>query len=134
LWPTSSAIPNSCRGASARGSRAAPDLIVADLIIGFRMFRERFNLARDARPAAPHRCCLYRGPFRYLNNHWVFEPVVGGCRARFLCRFEFKSRILQRVIELLFHEAVRRMVAAFEQRAQRLYGARRRSEPAKAAV
>src|ERR1700758_1275862 len=63
------------------------------------------------------------GPFRYLNNHWVFEKVPGGCRIDFFVDFEFKSRLLQRVIEMLFHEAVRRMVAAFEGRARDLYGA-----------
>ena len=49
--------------------------------------------------------------------------VPGGGRVDFFVDFEFKSRILQRVIEMLFHEAVRRMVAAFEDRARQLYGA-----------
>ena len=49
--------------------------------------------------------------------------MPGGCRIDFFVDFEFKSRILQRVIEMLFHEAVRRMVAAFEGRARQLYGA-----------
>ena len=62
------------------------------------------------------------GPFRYLNNHWVFEPVPGGCRIDFFVDFEFKSRLMQKVIEMLFSEAVRRMVGAFEKRARDLYG------------
>jgi len=48
--------------------------------------------------------------------------MPGGCRIDFFVDFEFHSRLLQRVAELLFHEAVRRMVAAFEHRAQQLYG------------
>src|SRR5215470_8306559 len=62
------------------------------------------------------------GPFRRLNNHWVFERVPGGCRIDFYVDFEFKSRLLQRMIEVLFSEAVRRMVGAFEKRARDLYG------------
>ena len=62
------------------------------------------------------------GPFRYLNNHWTFEKVPGGCRIDFFVDFEFRSKILQRVIEVLFGEAVKRMVAAFEERAHQLYG------------
>ncbi|MFZ2006486.1 MAG: SRPBCC family protein, partial [Stellaceae bacterium] len=62
------------------------------------------------------------GPFRYLNNHWNFERMPGGCRIDFFVDFEFKSRLLQKAIELLFGEAVRRMVAAFEGRARQLYG------------
>jgi coenzyme Q-binding protein COQ10 len=109
-----------CVGARVRERR--PDLIVADLIIGFRMFRERFTSRVRLDP--PHRIDVSyaEGPFKYLNNHWIFERVPGGCQIDFFVDFEFHSRLLQRVIELLFHEAVRRMVAAFEHRAQLLYG------------
>jgi coenzyme Q-binding protein COQ10 len=61
------------------------------------------------------------GPFRRLNNHWEFERVPGGCRINFYVDFEFKSRLMQRMIEVLFSEAVRRMVGAFEKRARDLY-------------
>ena len=106
----------------ARVKERQPDLIVADLIIGFRMFRERFTSRVSLDRPGRIDVAYADGPFRYLNNHWTFTPAAGGCRVGFFVDFEFKSRILQRVIELLFHEAVRRMVAAFEHRAQHLYG------------
>ena len=109
-----------CVGARVRGRR--PDLIVADLIIGFRMFRERFTSRVSLDPPNRIDVAYTEGPFRYLNNHWVFERVPGGCRIDFFVDFEFKSRLLQRLIEVLFSEAVRRMVASFEHRAQQLYG------------
>jgi coenzyme Q-binding protein COQ10 len=63
------------------------------------------------------------GPFRYLNNHWRFLPAPdGGCIIDFFVDFEFRSRILQNLIGLLFNEAVSRMVGAFETRARQLYG------------
>ena len=63
------------------------------------------------------------GPFRYLNNHWIFNALPdGGCEIDFFVDFEFRSRLLQKIIGLLFNEAVRRMVAAFEARADQLYG------------
>ena len=109
-----------CVGARIRDRR--PDLIVADLVIGFKMFRERFTSRVRLDP--PHRIdvAYTEGPFRYLDNHWVFERLPEGCRIDFFVDFEFKSRIMQRLIEVLFGEAVRRMVAAFEQRARQLYG------------
>jgi len=107
---------------AARLRERKSDLIVADLVIGFRMFRERFTSRVALDPPRRIDVSYADGPFRYLNNHWVFERVPGGCRLGFFVDFEFKSRILQRVIELLFHEAVRRMVAAFEGRALQLYG------------
>ncbi len=109
-----------CRGARIRERQ--PHLVVADLIIGFKMFRERFTshveLSRPRRIDVTYA----EGPFRYLNNHWIFEKIEEGCRIDFFVDFEFKSRILQKVIEVLFAEAVRRMVGAFESRAQHLYG------------
>ena len=109
-----------CVGARIKERQA--NFIVADLIIGFRMFREGFT-SRVALDAPRRIDVTYaEGPFRRLNNHWVFERVPGGCRIDFYVDFEFKSRLLQRMIEILFSEAVRRMVGAFEKRARDLYG------------
>jgi coenzyme Q-binding protein COQ10 len=107
---------------AARIRERRPELIVADLVIGFRMFRERFTSRVALDPPRRIDVAYTEGPFRYLNNHWIFEPVPGGSRIDFFVDFEFKSRLLQRVIEVLFGEAVRRMVAAFEHRAEQLYG------------
>jgi coenzyme Q-binding protein COQ10 len=50
-------------------------------------------------------------------------PHPGGCEIDFHVEFEFRSHLLERLIGVLFDEAVRRMVHAFETRAQTLYGA-----------
>ena len=109
-----------CVGARVNERRA--DLVVADLVIGFKMFRERFT-SRVALDRPRRIDVSYAdGPFRHLNNNWVFEQMPGACRIEFFVDFEFKSRLMQRVIEVLFSEAVRRMVGAFEKRARDLYG------------
>ncbi len=113
-----------CVGARVRERNA--NLIVADLIIGFRMFRERFTSRVTLLPdneEGPRIDTAYAdGPFKYLENRWVFRPHDKGCEIDFFVDFEFRSRLLQMTIELLFSEAVRRMVRAFEQRAAVLYG------------
>jgi coenzyme Q-binding protein COQ10 len=106
----------------ARIKRREANLVVADLIIGFRVFRERFTSRVTLDPPQRIDVAYTEGPFRYLTNHWTFMPVEGGCRVGFFVDFEFKSRLLQRLIEVLFNEAVRRMVGAFEKRAGDLYG------------
>ncbi|MBV9521939.1 MAG: type II toxin-antitoxin system RatA family toxin [Alphaproteobacteria bacterium] len=115
-----------CLGARIRERRA--NFIVADLLIGFRMVRERFTSKVTLNPPSRIDVAYTEGPFRYLDNHWVFEPVhdagngEAACRIDFFVDFEFRSRVLQKLIGVLFNEAVRRMVAAFEQRARQLYG------------
>ena len=107
---------------AARIRERRTDFISADLVIGFKLFRERFTSNVRLDPPGRIDVTYAEGPFRYLNNHWSFERVPGGCRLDFFVDFEFKSRLLQKAIELLFGEAVRRMVAAFEARAHQLYG------------
>ena len=111
-----------CVGARVRSREAG--LIVADLVIGFKMVRERFTSRVKLDRANLRIDVAYaEGPFRYLNNHWAFEPLPNGrCRIDFYVDFEFRSAILQRIIGALFNEAVRRMVHAFETRARKLYG------------
>jgi coenzyme Q-binding protein COQ10 len=62
------------------------------------------------------------GPFRYLNNSWKFSADPRGCHVDFFVDFEFRSRLLQSAIGVVFHEAVRRMVHAFLKRAREVYG------------
>jgi coenzyme Q-binding protein COQ10 len=107
---------------AARIREREPRLVVADLVIGFKMFRERFTSRVALDPPGRIDVTYAEGPFRYLTNHWSFTPVAGGCRIDFFVDFEFKSRLMQRVIEMLFSEAVRRMVGAFEKRAAERYG------------
>jgi coenzyme Q-binding protein COQ10 len=99
------------------------NVITADLVIGFKMFRERFTSKVVLDQPRRIDVSYTEGPFRYLNNHWVFEPMPGGGTCiDFFVDFEFRSAILQRLIGMLFNEAVRRMVHAFETRAKKLYG------------
>jgi coenzyme Q-binding protein COQ10 len=120
-----------CLAARVKERRA--DLVVADMIIGFRVFRERFTSRVALDPPRRIDVTYAEGPFRRLNNHWVFDQAPSGCRIDFYVDFEFKSRLMQKLIEVLFSEAVRRMVGAFEKRADDLYGSPspdRASQPA----
>ena len=96
--------------------------LVADLIIGFQMFKERFTSHVRLDEAAMEIHVEYaEGPFKYLKNRWKFIEHPDGCVIDFYVDFEFRSRLLQTVIESLFTEAVKRMVSAFEARADQLY-------------
>ena len=108
---------------AARIRRRDGNVIVADLVIGFKMLRERFTSQVKLDPAASRIDVTYvDGPFKDLNNHWVFLEDHKGCMIDFYVDFEFRSRFLQRMMQPLFNEAVRRMVSAFETRAKDLYG------------
>ena len=96
--------------------------LVADLTIGFRLFRESFR-SRVTLDRPGHVHVRYEtGPFRYLNNHWRFTSVPAGTEVDFFVDFEFRSALLQAVIGMVFNEAVRLMVRAFERRARAMYG------------
>jgi coenzyme Q-binding protein COQ10 len=110
-----------CIGARVRRHRG--NTIVADLVIGFKMIRERFTSEVNLKPDDLRIDVRYlEGPFKYLNNAWVFHPHEQGVLIDFYVDFEFRTRFLQRMMEPLFNEAVRRMVRAFESRADQLYG------------
>ena len=106
---------------AARITRREGEVFYADLVIAFKMFRERFSSKVTLHDKDQIDVEYINGPFRYLNNHWKFEAAPEGCIVDFYVDFEFRSRILQNLIGLLFNEAVHRMVAAFEARARQLY-------------
>lgn len=107
----------------ARIRRREGDLIVADLVVGYRMFRERFTSTVALNRPDRIDVTYAEGPFRYLNNHWIFAPEgPDSCVIDFFVDFEFRSRVLQAAGGRVFGEAVKVMVHAFERRADELFG------------
>ncbi len=120
-----------------REREGANEIVTADLIIAYKVFRERFTSRVVLDKAARHIDVHYvQGPFKYLSNKWRFEPLVeGGSRVHFFIDFEFRSATLQKLISGVFSKAFARMMQAFIDRADELYGKRRllsidSSEPA----
>jgi coenzyme Q-binding protein COQ10 len=106
--------------------REDPNVQIAELAIGFGPFHEKFAsrvvLAPDA-PGGPRIDTTgIEGPFRRLVSRWTFQPHPNGCLIDFELEFDFRSLLLQQTVRLLFSEAVKRMVSAFEARAKDLYG------------
>ncbi len=98
-------------------------VIVADMIVGFRMVRERFtSRVTLQRPMRLH-VDYIDGPLKHLKNDWHFRNVPGGCEIDFSVDFEFRNKMFERLAGMFFGEAFKRMVGAFETRAAEIYGA-----------
>lgn len=114
-----------CAAARVRRVDPAPfgQVMEADLVISFKVFRERFGSRVDLHGDDMKIVTQYiDGPFKYLKSVWTFADLPdGGCRVAFEVDFEFRNALLQRAIGLVFNEAMRRVVQAFETRAARLY-------------
>jgi coenzyme Q-binding protein COQ10 len=99
------------------------EVLEADLVISFKVFREKFGSRVTLWPERRVIDTDYLdGPFKYLRSQWSFAPDGKGCRVDFWVEFEFRNRILQSVIGVVFTEAMNRVVRAFEARAKALYG------------
>jgi coenzyme Q-binding protein COQ10 len=106
------------------GANGAGEVMEADLVISFKVFRERFGSRVVLWPEARKIDTEYLdGPFRYMKSNWTFrERAEGGCEVDFHVDFEFRNAILQGIIGVVFNEAMQRVVRAFERRAAELYG------------
>jgi coenzyme Q-binding protein COQ10 len=98
--------------------------LLADLVISFKVFRERFGskvtlLNSDQRILTEY----IDGPFKHLKSTWQFrDREQGGCEVAFEVDFEFKNKVLAGIIGMVFQEAMGRVVRAFEARALALHG------------
>ncbi len=108
---------------ASRITKRDGNVFYADLIIGYKMVREKFGSKVTAlRPDHIHVEYL-SGPMKYLSNHWRFLPEKdGSCTIDFYVDFEFKNIVLQNLMGVFFDKAVSKMVQAFEDRAKDLYG------------
>ena len=107
----------------SRQPTEAGEILEADLVISFKVFRERFGSRVTLLPGLNKILTEYiDGPFKHLHSVWSFHDLpTGGCEVAFDVDFEFKNAILAGIIGLVFNEAMSRVVRAFEARAQKLY-------------
>lgn len=98
-------------------------VMLADLVISFKVFRETFGSKVILRPDQ-HRIetSYLDGPFKRMESTWNFRNIPEGCEVSFEVDFEFRNRLLQGAAGMFFHEAMTRVVRAFETRAKDLYG------------
>lgn len=103
-------------------SEADGSVLHADLVIGYKFFREKFRSRVTLQPYSNIRVDYIEGPLRYLSNTWRFiHNNDGSATIDFYVDFEFKNPMFQKLMGVFFNEVVRRMVSAFEERARVLY-------------
>ncbi len=115
---------NSAARIRSRRPIAGGEVMEADLVISFKVFRESFGsrvwLYPDARRIETQ---YIDGPFRHMKSTWAFrDRPQGGSEVEFSVDFEFRNAILQGIIGVVFNDAMQRVVRAFERRAAELHG------------
>ena len=100
------------------------EILIADMTIAYKLIHESF--ASRVTLDRPHQKILVEyleGPFRRLENRWSFHPTgEHACNVEFFISYEFKSRTLGLLMGTMFDLAFRRFAAAFERRADEVYG------------
>jgi coenzyme Q-binding protein COQ10 len=100
------------------------DVIVADMTVAYKLVHETFTSRVTLDRGNLEILVEYlEGPFRRLNNRWNFRAVAERvCEVEFFIVYEFRSRTLGMLMGAMFDAAFRRFAAAFERRADQVYG------------
>ena len=116
-----------CRAMKVRQRTAAGEgveVVVADMTVSFKLVRETFSsrVTLD-RPKLQILVEYLQGPFSHMQNRWTFRPLDDrSCEVEFFIDYEFRSRTLGMLMGGMFDVAFRRFAAAFEARADQVYG------------
>jgi coenzyme Q-binding protein COQ10 len=122
--PLCGAMKIRCREAPSNGN----EIIVADMTVAYKLIRETFRsrVTLD-RPKLQILVEYIDGPFRHMENRWTFRPAgERECDVEFFIAYEFRSRVLGALMGAMFDAAFRRFAAAFERRADEIYGRKTR--------
>ena len=116
-----------CQSLKIRQRTPKPDgteVVVSDMTVSFKLVRETFTSQVTLDRANLKILVEYlRGPFSNLENRWTFEPKGDDvCDVGFFLTYEFKSRMLALLMGSMFDTAFQRFSAAFEKRADVIYG------------
>ena len=99
-------------------------VMVADMTVAYKLIHQTFTsrVTLD-RPGLKIVVEYLDGPFSRMQNRWTFVPAGEGvCDVEFFIDYEFRSRTLAMLMGAMFDAAFRRFAAAFEKRADEIYG------------
>lgn len=116
-----------CEALTVRGRKEETDgrtILVADMTVGYKVFRETFTSRVTLLPAEKRIQVQYLdGPFEHLDNRWTFtDNPDGTSNVGFYIDYAFRSRTLAMVMGAVFERAVNKYTEAFEARADKIYG------------
>jgi coenzyme Q-binding protein COQ10 len=118
-----------CQALKIRQRKQNPDCtetVIADMTVSFKLVKETFT--SEVTLDREHLKILVRylkGPFSNLENRWTFEAKGEEvCEVGFFIAYEFKSKMLATLMGAMFDAAFGRFSAAFEKRADMVYGKR----------
>lgn len=123
-----------CQSLKIRDRMTRPDgteMVVADMTVSFKLVRESFTSQVTLDRQNLKILVVYlRGPFKNLENRWTFSPKgEDDCEVGFFLDYELKSRMLAALMGAMFDTAFARLAAAFEKRANAVYGKRPAGQP-----
>ena len=106
-----------CVGARIIETNNLPEILIqkAELIIAFKSFRECFfSDIQLNRKKWTINILSNKKPFKSLKGQWIIKEKDNNCEVSFEIKFEFKSIILEKIIGIVFFNAVKSIVKAFE--------------------
>ena len=118
--PLCSAMKVKSRAALGDGNA----VVIADMTVAYKMIRQTFTsrVTLD-RPGLKIVVEYLDGPFKRMQNRWTFHPTSAAtCDVEFFIDYEFRSRTFALLMGAMFDTAFRKFAAAFEQRADKVYG------------
>jgi coenzyme Q-binding protein COQ10 len=111
---------------AARINEQGKNSLSADVVIGYKMFREKFSSRVHYKRPKEIEVEYLKGPMRHLHNKWVFRDIRGGqCEVDFYVDFSLTSKIFEKIVDQFFQRALVKMINAFEVRALELYGGKK---------
>jgi coenzyme Q-binding protein COQ10 len=99
------------------------EVLTADMTVAYKMIHETFTskVTLD-RPRLRILVEYLNGPFRQMENHWIFRPVSDRTsEIEFFISYEFRSRMLGALMGAVFDAAFRKFAEAFERRADLVF-------------
>jgi coenzyme Q-binding protein COQ10 len=113
---------------TARVGQRQGNVYYTDQVLGLGPFRMRFGSKTVLRRPERIEVTSDEPPFRQFRLGWIFEPRPGpGCKVSLAAELDFRSGLLERIVNRALPAAIADIIEAFEARAHQFYASSERA-------